>query len=244
MEKTMKILKAFGMALMLIFASCSSTQVINPGNVSSDELSVLKASDYSICIDAVDGTKLPVNTHSVTVAPGEHEVTFSYHNVGGTNSIVALMNISATFINQPTTQKVTILPKRKYGIRYSINVISNEVKYTLVPEPSSKEDYLVNSSMYHMKEVKRPEGYKPSLDIYDELPTEKNFEILGFVKYTSNTHGSRIKKVTTEEMVYLLEEAMKANNVTFDAIGYKTMQTGASPMWHVTIEALALKYTN
>lgn len=94
-----------------------------------------------------------------------------------------------------------------------------------------------------MKEVKRPEGYKPSLDIYDELPTEKNFEILGFVKYTLNTHGARIKKVSIEEMVYLLEEAMKANNVTFDAIGYKTMQTGASPMWHVTLEALALKYT-
>ena len=40
-----------------------------------------------------------------------------------------------------------------------------------------------------------------------------------------------------------LDDIEKENNVEFDAIGYKTMTTGSFPMWHMTIEALALKYT-
>lgn len=239
----MKVFKLLGMAFLFAFVSCGTTQVINSGNAATDELSVLETADNSININAVDGIELPVNTHSVSVAAGEHEITLSYHNVGGTNAIVTMMNLNATLLNQPKTQKVTILPKRKYAINYSINVASNEVKYSIVPKPSSSADYLVNSSRYSLKEVKRPEGYKASLDVYDELPTDKNYEILGYVKYTLNTHGARIKKVSIEEMVYVLEEAMKENNVEFDAIGFKTMDTGSFPMWHVTLEALALKYT-
>lgn len=240
----MKKLRFLFLALTLIFVSCATTtQIINPNNVAPEDLSVLKTSDTSININAIDGKELPVNTHSVSVAPGEHEITLSYHNVGGTNSIVALMNLSATLLNQPKTQKVIILPGKKYNIRYSINIASNEVNYSIIPEPSSAADYLINSTKTSLTEVKRPEGYKASIDVYDELPTDKNFEILGYVKSTLNTHGARVKKVSVEEMVYILEEAMKENNVEFDAIGYKTMTTGSFPMWHMTIEALALKYT-
>ena len=239
----MKILKILFLGLMLIFVSCGTTQVVNPEGAASEDLTVLKTSDLSIHINALDGTELPVNTHSVSVAAGEHEITLSYHNVGGTNSIVTMMNVSATLLNQPKTQKVIVLPGKKYSIRYSINVLSSEVNYSIIPEPSGEADYLINSIKTSLKEVKRPEGYKASIDVYDELPTDKNFEILGYVKSTLNTHGARVKKVSVEEMVYILEEAMKENNVEFDAIGYKTMRTGSFPMWHMTIEALALKYT-
>lgn len=239
----MKVFKLLGMAFLFAFVSCGTTQVVAPENTPSAELSVLETSDNSITINAVDGQELPVNTHSVSVAAGEHEITLSYHNVGGTNAIVTMMNLNATLLNKPKTQKVTILPGRKYTINYSINVASNEVKYSVVPKPASSADYLISTVKTSLKEVKRPEGYKASLDVYDELPTDKNYEILGYVKCTLNTHGARIKKVSTEELVYILEEAMKENNLTFDAIGYKTTNTGSFPMWHVTLEALALKYT-
>ncbi len=240
----MKKLRFLFLALTLIFVSCATTtQIINPDNVAPEDLSVLKTSDTSININAIDGKELPVNTHSVSVAPGEHEITLSYHNVGGTNSIVALMNLSATLLNQPKTQKVVILPNRKYSIRYSLNALSSEVKYSFIPEPAGESDYLLTYIKTSLKEVKRPEGYKASIDVYDELPTDKNFEILGYVKCTLNTHGARVKKVSAEEMVYILEGAMKEQNIEFDAIGYKTMQTGSFPMWHMDLEALALKYT-
>jgi len=239
----MKTLKFLFLGLMLIFISCGTTQVVNPESTAPEDLTILKTSDLSISIDAIDGNELPVNTHSVKVAAGEHEITLSYHNVGGTNSIVTLMNLNATLLSQPKTQKVIVLPARKYSIRYSLNAISGEVKYSVIPEPSSEADYLLNYIKSSLKEVKRPEGYKASVEVYDELPTDKNFEILGYVKCTLNTHGARVKKVSVEEMVYILEEAMKEKNVEFDAIGYKTMTTGSFPMWHMTIEALALKYT-
>lgn len=238
----MKLFKFLGLGVIFIFVSCGTTQVVNPDNAASESLSVLKAADPSININAVDGNELPVNTHSVSVAAGEHEITLSYHNVGGTNTIVTMMNLSATLLNQPKTQKVIILPDKKYSIRYSINAASNEINYSVIPEPSGEADYLINSIKTSLKEVKRPEGYKASLDVYDELPTDKNFEILGYAKCTLNTHGARVKKVSVEEMVYILEEAMKENNVEFDAIGYKTMTTGSFPLWHMTLEALALKY--
>ncbi|MCR4948912.1 MAG: hypothetical protein K6A15_07155 [Treponema sp.] len=244
----MKILKFLFLGLVLVFVSCGTTQVVSTQGVNSEsaapeDLSVLKTSDLSINIDAVDGKELPVNTHSVKVTAGEHEITLSYHNVGGTNAITALMNLNATLLNQPKTQKVVILPNRKYSIRYSLNALSSEVKYSFIPEPAGESDYLLTYIKTSLKEVKRPEGYKASIDIYDELPVDKNFEILGYVKCTLNTHGARVKKVSVEEMVYILEGAMKEQNIEFDAIGYKTMQTGSFPMWHMDLEALALKYT-
>ena len=240
----MKKLRFLFLALTLIFVSCgTTTQIINPDNVAPEDLSVLKTSDTSININAIDGKDLPVNTHSVSVAPGEHEITLSYHNVGGTNAITSLMNLNATLLNQPKTQKVVILPNRKYSIRYSLNALSSEVKYSFIPEPAGESDYLLTYIKTSLKEVKRPEGYKASIDVYDELPTDKNFEILGYVKCTLNTHGARVKKVSAEEMVYILEEALREQNIEFDAVGYKTMTTGSFPMWHMTFEALALKYT-
>ena len=94
----MKVFKLLGMAFLFAFVSCGTTQVINSGNAATDELSVLETADNSININAVDGTELPVNTHSVSVAAGEHEITLSYHNVGGTNAIVTMMNYQLTRI--------------------------------------------------------------------------------------------------------------------------------------------------
>ena len=100
----MKILKFLFLGLILVFVSCGTTQVVSTQSVNSEsaapeDLSVLKTSDLSINIDAVDGKELPVNTHSVKVAAGEHEITLSYHNVGGTNAITSLMNLNATLLN-------------------------------------------------------------------------------------------------------------------------------------------------